>query len=220
MALGAGVSMMGGVDFYAATNPLSWMNLRVTGRYLSYTYNSGITEGGINITPGINLQSVQVSADVLPFKHSNFHISPGILFGASNNIQGNVNAPVNTKLSFNDVDYTAQGTVTGKFKINMSPNTTAATVGVGFGNLLPRKGSHWSVPFDIAVAFTGAPKATFNLNGTVCTTTAPVTCNNINSFSQFTNNVTAEQNNINSDLNGLQAYPLVSIGLAYNFKIR
>jgi len=228
IALGAGIDFLNGVDFIAATNVTRWMNLRATGHYISYTYGSGITESSFTITPSINLRSVQISADLLPFpKHSNFHISPGILFAADNNVTGNVNVPVNQTITLNDVDYKVTGTVTGGFKVNLSPNTTAATIGIGFGNLLPRKGSHWSVPFDIGAAFVGAPTATFNLTGTVlCPTNASSSvCTQgttlpISSFPQFKSNLTIEENKINSDLNLLQAYPIVSIGVAYNFKIR
>lgn len=228
VALGAGVDFLNGIDFIAATNVTRWMNLRVTGHYLSYTYGSGITESDITIKPSINLRSVQISADLLPFpKHSNFHISPGILFAADNNVNANINLAAGTKMSFDGTDYYASSTnpVSGSFKVNLSPNTTAATIGIGFGNLLPRKGSHWSVPFDIAAAFPGAPTSAYKLQGGFCQgspncATPILIGSNTTAAQTLQSNINKEQQNINSDLNLLQAYPIVSIGLAYNFKIR
>lgn len=234
IALGAGVGTAG-IDFTAATNITPWMNLRATGRYFSYS--TSFENSGLNITPSINFKSVQISADLLPFaRHSNFHVSPGILFSAENNVGGPAFVPGGQKFDPSDGDYISDPNdpIHGTFKMNLSKNTTAFTLGFGFGNLLPRKGSHWSVPVDLGVAFVGSPTVAFNLQGSVCdpnyyynpdpTIGGEASCSKIDGPSpeaqEAQADIAKQVQSIQSDLNALKTYPLVSVGLVFNFKIR
>jgi hypothetical protein len=106
-------------------------------------------------------------------------------------------------------------------------NTTkpAFTVTTGWGNMIPRKGGHWSFPFEVGVAFIGAPALNVNLAGTACYDQAQTQCTNIASATnpiaiQIQGDLAAQLTKWNSDLNPLKTYPIVSAGVAYSFHLR
>jgi hypothetical protein len=86
---------------------------------------------------------------------------------------------------------------------------------VGYGNLVPRSGKHFSVPVELGFVFQGSPNVLLNLTGTACDT-RQVICRPA-SDPVVQSNVRAEEKKINSDLSWTQVYPVVSVGLAFNF---
>ncbi|MDR3771867.1 MAG: hypothetical protein P4L26_00890, partial [Terracidiphilus sp.] len=100
----------------------------------------------------------------------------------------------------------------------------AFTVTTGWGNMVKSTG-HWSFPFEIGVAFIGAPSVNVNLSGWACTDQAQTQCSDI---SNPTNPIAqAVQSSLStqvakwtSDINPLKTYPIVSGGVAYSFRIR
>ena len=72
--------------------------------------------------------------------------------------------------SLRNNDYLSGATnpVAGNVRINF--HKAAPMFTVGWGNLVSRKeGKHFTVPFEVGLAMTGAPKATYSLSGNVCT---------------------------------------------------
>ena len=65
---------------------------------------------------------------------------------------------------------------TGSLLLNAS--NPAVTVTAGWGNTIPRRG-HWSFPFEIGAAFTGAPAINANLTGWACYDQAQTMCTNL-----------------------------------------
>jgi hypothetical protein len=91
--------------------------------------------------------------------------------------------------------------------------------------MIPRRGGHWAVPFELGAIFTGAPTLGMGLTGFGCTNQADYTISGPSCVNMATN--TSAQTNLNaqiakykSDLNVLQVYPVMSVGLSYSFKIR
>jgi hypothetical protein len=101
----------------------------------------------------------------------------------------------------------------GKIKFNQA----APTITVGWGNLVSRKeGKHFSIPFEVGVAFQGSPKATLNMAGSVCDSTG-INCVNAATDANVQSNVISEQNKINNDISFLKVYPIISAGIGYKF---
>jgi hypothetical protein len=66
------------------------------------------------------------------------------------------------------------------------------------------------------VAYTGAPKASLNLQGTACTVPA-VACVNAATDPIVQSNVQSEVAKVNHDVSVVKIYPLASFGFAVNF---
>jgi hypothetical protein len=84
----------------------------------------------------------------------------------------------------------------------------------GFGNIIPRNGSHFSFPVEFGAAYTGAPQMSVSLNGTACTKDG---CADFGTNTQAQTFLKQEVNDLNSDLRSFPFYPIVSIGVAYHF---
>jgi hypothetical protein len=84
----------------------------------------------------------------------------------------------------------------------------------GFGNIIPRSGSHLSFPVEFGAAYTGAPTINVSLNGTACTTTG---CANFATNTQAQTFLKQEVYDLNEDLKKFPFYPIFSIGVAYHF---
>lgn len=90
----------------------------------------------------------------------------------------------------------------------------APLVLLGFGNLLPRSGRHFSAPVEFGGAYLQAPTLNMQLTGTACTSQG---CFNAATNAQVQANLTSELRQIRSDLRLLQVYPVMSVGLACHF---
>jgi hypothetical protein len=107
--------------------------------------------------------------------------------------------------------------------LNRHPQTFTMTT--GWGNMISRKGGHWAVPFEIGAAFTGEPTLGINLTGYGCTAepdaaTNGESCVNMATNTKAQSDLASQVATYQKDLNVLQVYPIFSIGLSYNFKIR
>jgi len=227
IAVGVGVSALG-PELDLATNLNRHFNLRGSGYF--FTYSTDFTTSGITSTAKINLASGGAALDIYPFR-SGFRISPGVLFYNQNRLTANAVMPGGTSLTLNGTTYysASANSTTGAVPLygigtlGLHATRPAFTVAAGWGNVIPASGRHWSFPFELGVAFTGAPTLNVNVGGWVCLDQAQTECYD------FTNDPNAAgarddlQKQIakwKSDLDPLKTYPLVSFGVAYNFKIR
>lgn len=229
IAFGAGVSPLG-VQLQAATNISQHLNIRGTGNFFNYSTN--FTTQGFTANAKLNLASAGAALDVYPF-HAGFRISPGVLFYNTNQLTASSTVASGTSFTLNDQTfYSANANAaTGATPVNanaaLTLNTTkpAFTVTTGWGNMIPRKGGHWSFPFEVGVAFIGAPALNVNLAGTACYDQAQTQCTNIASTTnpiaiQIQGDLATQLTKWNNDLNPLKTYPIVSAGVAYSFHIR
>jgi hypothetical protein len=228
IGFGAGISPLG-IQMLAATNLSNHFNLRGTGNFFNYSDN--FTTNGINATAKLNLASAGASLDVYP-SHLGWRISPGVLFYNQNQVTAATNVAAGTSFTLNGNTYysanansvTGATPVTGNGILGLHTTKPAFTITTGWGNMIPRNG-HWSFPFEIGVAFIGAPSVNVNLTGWACYDQAQTECTNIsdptNPIAQaIQSNLTAQEAKWVSDLNPLKTYPIVSGGVAYSFHIR
>jgi hypothetical protein len=107
--------------------------------------------------------------------------------------------------------------------LNAHPQTFTMTT--GWGNMISRKGGHWAVPVEIGAAFTGVPNLGINLTGYGCTVASDAaingeSCVNMASNATALSNLKSQIAIYQKDLNPLQVYPIFTVGLSYNFRIR
>jgi hypothetical protein len=219
-----------GIQLQTATNLSSHFNLRATGNL--FNYSTTFTVSGISAAAKLNLASAGASLDIYPF-HSGFRVSPGVLFHNQNQVTAAASVPGGTSFTLNGQTFysananavTGATPVNGSAALNLNTNKIAMSITTGWGNMIPRKGGHFSFPFEIGAAFIGVPTLNVNLGGWVCLDQAQTNCSN---FASTTNPIGASaQSALQTqeakwvkDLNLLKAYPIVSGGIAYRFGVR
>jgi hypothetical protein len=221
-AFGGGISTSG-VNLQAATNMNRYLNLRGTGNFFNYTDNN-ISTNGFSLNGKVNLASAGASVDYFPFPDHGFRLSPGVLFLNQNQISANGNPTTGSKFTLNNQNFFAAAANPLSVSANLGLNARkpAFTATTGWGNMIPRKGGHWSFPVEIGAAFTGAPTLNMTLTGTACTNLADTlnngpSCVNMATNPQAQSDLNAQLTKWKSDLNPLQVYPIFSFGVAYDF---
>ena len=227
IGISGNASTLGG-QAQVAVNINKVFNLRGTGNY--FPYSTTFTVNGFNTTANIYLASAGVMLDGFPFRNG-FRISTGALIYNINRATGTVAVPSGTSFKLNtDTFYSATAnSITGA-----TPISGTATLGLhtvrpsyvvsgGWGNMIPRNSNHWAFPVEIGAAFIGTPALTVNLNGWVCLDQTQTACYNFvtdpaaaTARTDLHNQVIKWQN----DLAQFKVYPIISFGVAYNFRIR
>jgi hypothetical protein len=225
VAFGAGFSPLG-VQMALTTNLNQHFNLRSTGNLFSYS--TSFTTSGIPANAKLNLKSAGTAVDIYPF-HKGFRISPGLLFYNANQATADASVPGGTSFTLNNHTYysananptTGAKPVDGTGQMSLHTTNPAFSMTTGWGNTLPRKG-HWSFPFEVGVAFTGAPTVKANLNGWACHDNAQTLCTDINSKTdpialEIQSNLQIQIAKWTHDVEPLKTYPIASFGVAYSF---
>jgi hypothetical protein len=200
-----------GPGFDIATPLSRSLNLRGSADFFSFGHD--FTTDGITYNASLDFRGGAVNVDWFPF-HNGFHVSPGVYFLKST-LGGTLFVPAGQTFTLNDVDYTSSAAdpIHGNGSL-VFPHTAGPSLTVGWGNIIPRSGKHWSVPFEIGVAYFGQPAVALNLAGIAC---QGVNCSSVATDPDTQANVKAEQNTLNDDLKALQVYPIVSLGVSYKF---
>jgi hypothetical protein len=221
IAIGASVSPLG-PTLQVATNLNSHFNLRGTGSF--FTYSTTFTQSGINATAKMNLASAGATLDIFPFR-GGFRISPGALFYNQNRLTAVALVPGGQSFTLSGDTYYSSSIppISGTGYLGLHTTRPAFTATAGWGNMIPRSGGHWSFPVEIGAAFIGAPTLNVSLGGLVCLDQAQTQCYD---FATDPNaaaaraDLTAQEAKWTKDLNPLKTYPIISFGVAYNFRIR
>ena len=209
---------LAGVGLDLALPAASRLNLRVGGNF--FRYNPNLVFDGINVVGNIQLRSASANVDVFPFGNA-FRISPGVVVYNGNNISALASVPAGQTFTLDGVNYTSSATdpVSGHFGLSFG-NKVAPSLTMGFGNMIPRKGGHWSVPLEIGGEFIGtAPAISITLAGTACQTgSIPPLCASVATDPTTQKNLAAELVKLNGDIpSQLKFFPIVSLGLSYKF---
>jgi len=211
-AMGVRMSLLGaGVE---VATPLSRRtNVRVG--FNMFSYSRGFDKDGVSYAGQLSFRSMESHLDWFPFGGS-FHLSPGLMAYNGNKITANASVPGGQSFSLGSTDYYSDpaNPLSGTGKIGF--NSVAPTFMFGFGNLLPRNGRHFSVPFELGFAYMGSPKATLNLAGGACDSTG-LNCRAVASDPTIQSNIQSEQAKINNSMSPFKFYPIISLGFGYRF---
>jgi len=203
---------MGGVGFEVATPLGERINLRAGASFLSY--NPKFVDDAMNVVGDVKFRTAQASVDYYPFG-GKFRVSPGLVLYNGNHITANVVVPGGQSITFDATAYvssTADPIITNvaaSFGHKIAPSLT-----FGWGNLIPRDGKHWSVPFEMGFEYVGTPRIDLNVSGSAC---QQGSCGPITTDPTTKTNVLSEQNTLNHDIAPLRFYPIVSTGIGYRF---
>ena len=194
-------------------------NARVGGTF--FQYSGTYTIDGVDISGEAKFRSGNFALDYFPFKGT-FRISPGITFYNGNHVQANASIPGGNTFTLNDVNYTSavndpvRGTATLSFGNRRAPSITA-----GWGNMIPRHGSRFSVPFEFGIQYISDPKIDMVLAGTACSAQGTVSgCGQLQSDPIAQDNLAKELKKLNDQIHPLAYYPILSIGVSWSFASR
>ena len=211
--IGIGVKMSTlGAGIEVAT-PLA-RKFNVRGGFNMFRYSRLITNDGIQYDGHLQFQSAEAHLDW--FLLGGLHISPGILFYNGNQLTATASVPAGQTFSVGGTSYesdpTAPITGTGKLDfVKVSPS-----IMVGIGNLIPRNGRHYSFLFEVGGAYQGSARVALNLAGNVCDTTGTI-CRAVSSDPTVLANIQAQQVRIQNDVNPYRFFPVLSVGVGFNF---
>ena len=220
IAFGGGISPLG-INLQAAVNINRHINVRGEGNIFNYTVNN-ISTNGMNVNGKLNFATGGAAIDYYPFPNHGFRLSPGALFYNQTAVDADITVAGGTSFSLNDVTYYASSTdpIKGSGGIGLNSRNPAFAMTAGWGNMIPRSGSHWSFPFEIGAAFTGSPTLNMALTSGQACDAQGLNCVNVATDPNVQTNLQAQISKYRNDLKPFQYYPIVSFGAAYSFRLR
>ncbi len=222
VAFGGGVSTMG-INLQAAVIANRYINLRGTGNFFNYSLTN-IKMNGLDVSGKLNFATAGTSVDFYPFPNHGFRISPGAMFYNQNQVAATVVAPGGTSFTLDGYTYYSSqaNPVTGNGNVILNKTNPAFTITTGWGNMIPRRGGHWSFPLEIGAGFVGAPTVNLALtSGQVCADPAgTIGCMPVAGNSQINSNLQAQVAKYQNDLNPFHIYPIFSTGVGFSFGSR
>lgn len=173
------------------------INGRLNINWFSYSYSSTASDVAYNFK--LKLLTVGALADWHP-GDSGFRVTGGIYFN-NNRISGTARLATGGPFTIGDNTYTAAEL--GVLTAGIDFNTLAPYIGIGWGNPL-RQDSRWTFAFDLGLLYQGSP--TVNLTAT-----------NPGALTALSADLTAEEDNVSQALRSFKYYPVISLGISYNF---
>ncbi len=211
VGIGLKVSTLGaGIE--AALPVFAKVNLR--GGLNIFQYDRTFTQDGIHYTGQLHFRSGEAHFDWYPF--GGFHVSPGVMFYNGNQLTANASVPGGQNFTLSGTTYKSDPAMpvggTGKLDfVKVSP-----TIMLGVGNLIPQSGRHYSFLFEVGGAYQGSARVGLNFTGNVCDPTTGLACISVNDPTVQAN-VQAQQQKIRNDINPYRFFPVVSLGVGFNF---
>jgi hypothetical protein len=231
LGLSGGIGI-GGINLQAAVNANRYINIRGIGNYFSYSVNNVKINGsdgssGVDVSGKLNFAEGGVAMDLYPFPNHGFRLSPGVTFYNQNGASATGVSSSGDSITLGSQKYYSDSTDPMSLNANLALNThkQAFSMTTGWGNMISRRGGHWSFPFEIGAIFTGAPTIGLNITGNGCTVQADAadngpSCVNMATDATAQTNISSQITKYQNDVNVLKVYPIFSFGVSYNFKIR
>jgi hypothetical protein len=203
-----------GIDF---AEPLGQhFNARIGGEYLKYTGN--FTSDGAQIAANIRVGGGKFALDYFPF-HNGFRISPQVRFGILTNLAGTVVVPPGESISLSGGDYVSSTANPLHGDATVTTRRVAPGISIGYGNLSPRHGEHWSFPVEFGFYYIGQPHLQVHFSGTACDPSQPpaVGCEDVTQDADFQHDLAAFIARNNHNLSYASFFPIASFGVGYRF---
>ena len=187
-----------GVGLEAIWRPIPWLDLRAG--LNMYEYDDGGSQAGINYNATLQLETYYVTGNFL-FPLSPFRISVGA-FSNGNEIQ--MVSMNQTSFDIGNDTYTAAEV--GTLRRTTSFDNVAPYLGVGFDFSIAGK---VGLNLDFGVLWQGEPGVTLTSDGTLASD--PILGPN------FLAELEAERLQLEAEFEDYKAFPVVSLGLTFNF---
>ncbi len=204
---------------WAITPEISTLGVGATvTKSITPNINAKVGVNGLGISRDINLSDVDYKADLNllnistladyhPWKNAGFRLTGGLVF-QDNNIEGTGKPNNGVTININGTNYNSTTVLTSvKTKVSFG-NSVAPYIGIGWGNAV-KPGKRWGFSTNLGVMFAGSPKVEITPGfGSGATPTLQ---------QQINTDIEAERKKVQDDLNWLNIYPVLSIGVSYQF---
>ena len=212
--IGIGVKMSSlGAGIEVATRVTERSNLR-TG-FNVFTYDRPFQTQGITYNGELDLRSAQANYDWFPFRGA-FHLSPGVLVYNANRVMAHLSVPSGQVFSLDHSTFRSDPKDPIRGDASITFQKVAPVFLLGWGNLIPRKPRHFSIPFEFGFVYHGQPNLAFGLTGKGCDAKGRG-CRSISADPKGQRDIEDERQRINGDISVLKFYPVISAGFAFNF---
>jgi hypothetical protein len=207
---------VGGVGFDFATPLARKLNFRAGADLFSY--DTSFQEEGANVGINLHLRSGHVVADWFPLG-GRLRFSPQLVFGNNNRILATAVIPSGTTITLNGQDYISSYSdpLHGSGRIDF--RKVSPGFSFGFGNLIARDRSHFSLPVEMGFYYVGQPHFQVAFTGSACDPNFPpsVGCESVDQDSGFQQNLTAFKARNDHNLSYASFFPVFSVGVGYRF---
>ncbi len=191
----------------------SRVNIRGGFSGLSFTHD--FEDDGIDLAANLKLRSVSAHLDWFPFG-GGFHISPGVMLYNGNEVTADARVASGRTFDLGAETLVSNpaNPVTGTLGVVFT--RTAPSLRIGWGNIVPRGGKRWSVPFELGVVFSQAPTASLSMAGSACDPSGTV-CRDVATNADLQREVRAQEADINDTIDVLRVIPVLSLGFSFSF---
>jgi hypothetical protein len=207
---------IGGVGFDVASPLSRKFNFRSGADFFSY--DASFQEQGANITADLRLRSGHASLDWFPFG-GRFRLSPLLVYGNNNRVIATALVPSGSTITLNGQDYISSYTDPLHGSGSVDFRKISPGFSLGFGNIIPRKKSHFSIPVEAGFYYVGQPGLKVAFTGSACDPTQPASigCESVDSDAGFQQNLAAFTARNNHNLSYASFFPILTMGLGYRF---
>jgi hypothetical protein len=151
----------------------------------------------------LNLLNVSTLVDYYPFRDSGFRVTSGLVFN-DNNLEGKARIKDGVSFEYDGNRYTNKDIASIKGKVSF-PNNIAPYLGIGWGNAV-KPGKRWGFSANLGVVFAGSPQVDLDAN---------IVNNSLSD--QINRDLRVEEKELEDDLKGFSIYPVLSLGVSYQF---
>lgn len=194
-AAGAKFGTLGfGAEIYKSVT--STINARVA--FNAFSFDDSGTEDDVTYDYEVDLNTMGAMVDWHIFR-GGFRLTGGVL---ANGNEASLVAKPSASYTIGDTTYQPDdvGTLRGKVDFD----SVAPYLGFGWGNPVGM-GNRLSLNLDVGVLFTGTPVVALSADGLLA------------SNAGFQTDLQREQQNVQEELNDLELYPVIALGLTYKF---
>lgn len=169
------------------------------------TYSDDMDIDNINYNGDINLFNAGVLLDYFPFEGTTFRVSGGAYYN-NNGFDGNAMPTTLQDITIGENVYTLNEV--GRLNTNVEFDKIAPYLGIGWGNYITEK--NWGLSLDLGIMYHGEPKVDLNadINPAIQGTTLE---------DEINANIVKESQQFLKDIKDFKFYPVVMIGVYYNF---
>jgi hypothetical protein len=203
-----------GTGFDVATPLATRFNLRAGSDF--FRYSASFQEEGANVGINLRLRSGHAGLDWFPFG-GDFRLSPQMVIGNNNRVVATAIIPSGSTITLNGQDYISSYSdpLRGAGRIDFSKVSPGFSL--GFGNLIPRDRSRFSIPVEMGFYYVGQPNLQVSFTGSACDPNFPasVGCQWVDQDPTFQQNLAAFKARNNRNLSYASFFPMFSVGFGY-----
>ena len=177
----------------------------------TFSFNTAIEETDVSYDADVDLQNISALVDWYPEQGGGFHLTGGLIFNDNKiAVVGQPSATATVTFNNRPISAARVGTLEGEATF---PNSIAPYIGIGWGNPV-RRGQNLSFFVNLGVMFPGSPQV--SLRPTDPRVNA-VAASNPTAGSALAIALDREERRLEEKLSPLQAYPVLSLGVSYQF---